>query len=142
MWIAFISLAVVIIRKIIVSARSEKHEAEPVKVATPAAGPTATTAASANPIPADVPFKKVSDDEMVGIAAKNAVSAAKAADEAAQTAAKAAETASEDARYAAAAAAKAADALDVTVESEVRPAQALRPSQPDAPVKSRDSTNK
>lgn len=143
MWITFISLAVVIIRKIIVSARSEKHEAEPVKVATPAAGPTATTAPSANPIPADVPFKKVSDDEMVGIAAKNAVSAARAADEAAQTAAKAAETASEDARYAAAAAAKAADALDATVESEVRPAQSPKPSQPAAPAKTQqDSTNK
>lgn len=51
MWITFISLAVVIIRKIIVSARSEKHEAEPVKVATPAAGPTATTAPSATRFP-------------------------------------------------------------------------------------------
>lgn len=142
MWITFISLAVVIIRKIIVSARSEKHEAEPVKVATPAVGPTATTAPSANPIPADVPFKKVSDDEMVGIAAKNAVSAAKAADEAAQTAAKAAETASEDARYAATAAAKAADALDATVESEIRPVQAPKPSKSAAPAKSQDSANK
>lgn len=116
MWITFISLAAVVIRKIIVSARRDSKKDQ---IAAPApAGPTATTAPSANPIPADVPIKKVSDDEMVSIAAKNAVNAAQAADAAAKAAAQAAETASEDAIHAATAAKEAADALDSTLASQ------------------------
>lgn len=122
MWITFISLAAVIIRKIIVKARSEKAKEKPQIAVAESAGPTATTAPSANPIPADVPIKKVSNDEMVSIAAKNAVNAAEAADEAAKAAAEAAETASADAIHAAAAAKEAAEALDSSVADEAHPA--------------------
>lgn len=118
MWITFISLAVVIVRKIIVSARNE-HDKEKPEVAVAAQGaPTVTTATSANPIPADVPIKQVSDDEMVSIAAKNAVNAAEAADQAANAAAQAARTASADAVRAATAAEQAARSLDSALKSD------------------------
>lgn len=122
MWISFISLAVVVVRKIIVSARRGSHD-DKVKAPAPAQGPVATTAPSANPIPADVPLKKVTNEEMVDIAAKDAVTAANAADQAAARAAQAAQTASADARQAATAAKQAADALEASVEGQAKAAQ-------------------
>ena len=141
MWIAFVSLAVVVVRKLIVSARRNSASHAPVAVAVQHGdeGPTATTAQSANPIPADVPIKKVSTDEMVGIAAKNAVNAAKAADQAAEVAAQAAQTASADAIHAAEAARKAAQALDATLQAEVHPASAPEAA-PDSQADSASST--
>ena len=141
MWIAFVSLAVVVVRKLIVSARRNSVSHAPVAVAVQHGdeGPTATTAQSANPIPADVPIKKVSTDEMVGIAAKNAVNAAKAADQAAEVAAQAAQTASADAIHAAEAARKAAQALDATLQAEVHPASAPEAA-PDSQADSASST--
>ena len=127
MWITFISLAAVIVRKIIVSARHESDKK--VVTETAPAGPTATTAPSANPIPADVPIKKVSNDEMVSIAAKNAVNAAQAADNAAKAAAQAAETASEDALKAAHAAKEAAEALDSSMTPKLNPGSTPKPAQ-------------
>lgn len=126
--LAIAGLIVVIIRKVIVSAHKdiEKHDSLAAATATAAAneqGPTATTAASINPVPADVPLKKVSDDQMVDIAANNAVSAAEAADKAAEAAGnavkaadKAAQTAANDAAAAARAATNAADALDASLK--------------------------
>lgn len=130
MWIAFVSLAVVVVRKIIISARRGSHADDKVKAPAPAQGPVATTAASANPIPADVPLKKVTNEEMVDIAAKHAVAAANAADEAAARAAQAAQTASADARQAATAAKQAADALEASVDEQVKSAQTPPPDKP------------
>lgn len=129
MWITFISLAAVIIRKIIVKARYDSERDKKPIAETAKAAPTATTAPSVNPIPADVPIKQVSNDEMVGIAAKNAVNAAQAADQAAKAAAQAAQTASEDALKAAHAAEEAAEALDSSVATKVHPEGA--PKAPD-----------
>lgn len=130
MWIAFVSLAVVVVRKIIISARRGSHADDKVKAPAPVQGPVATTAASANPIPADVPLKKVTNEEMVDIAAKDAVAAANAADQAAARAAQAAQTASADARQAATAAKQAADALEASVEGQEKSPQSTSGDKP------------
>lgn len=128
MWIAFISLAVVIVRKIIVSARNDSSRHDYVNVAAPQAAPVATTEASANPLPADLPLKSVSDNQTVSIEAKNAVNAANAAAVAAQSASKAAETASDDAHIAADAAQRAADALSDIVDKKMHPDSGTTPN--------------
>ena len=130
MWIAFVSRAVVMVRKIIISARRGSHADDKVKAPAPVQGPVATTAASANPIPADVPLKKVTNEEMVDIAAKDAVAAANAADQAAARAAQAAQTASADARQAATAAKQAADALEASVEGQEKSPQSTSGDKP------------
>lgn len=131
LWISLISLGIVIIRKIIVSARkddSKKHAA--VSVAEVAQGPTATKAASVNPVPSDIPLKNVTDTEMVEIGARNAVKAAEQADLAAEQAAAAAEKAAVDARNAAAAAKTSSDALEKVLDKEAQSAKRAAPESP------------
>ena len=119
MVMCFIALAIVVIRKIIVSARAHEDEHK-VAVAPKPEGPTATTAGSANPIPGDVPLKKVTTDEAAHYAAKDAIVAAENADEAAANASKAAQAASQAAQKAATEAEEAASAAK-TVAEELTP---------------------
>lgn len=110
MYMCFAALAVVIIRQII--ARNRKQDThDKVQLATQEA-PTSTTAPSANPIPADIPLKKLDAGEKVDYAAKAAVEAANEADKAAEAAARAAQTAAQDAGNAAKAAEIAAEAVE------------------------------
>ena len=88
LWISLIALGIVIIRKIIVSARKDENRKHAV-VSEAAQGPTSTSAASVNPVPSDIPLKSLHDTEMkVEIGARNAVKAAEQADQAAEAAAR------------------------------------------------------
>ncbi len=109
MYLCFIALGVVIIRQLIARNRHPKPEVAASQA--PADAPVATTAASVNPIPADIPLKAVDSDQKIEYAAKAAVTAAEEADKAAAAAATAAETAAADARSASKAAELAADAI-------------------------------
>lgn len=131
----------VIIRKIIVSARKDESRKHAV-VSEAAQGPTSTNAASVNPVPSDVPLKKVSDTEMVEIGARNAVKAAEQADQAAEAAAEAAEKAATDAKKAAAAAQTSSDALEKAIEKSTEPAKPVVPDSPITPDKKNPGDSK
>ena len=127
-----------IIRKIIVSARKDENRKHAV-VSEAAQGPTSTSAASVNPVPSDIPLKKVSDTEMVEIGARNAVKAAEQADQAAEAAAQKAAT---DAKKAAAAAQTSSDALEKAIEKSTGPARPLAPDSPITPDKKNPGDSK
>lgn len=141
LWISLIALGIVIIRKIIVSARKDENRKHAV-VSEAAQGPTSTSAASVNPVPSDIPLKKVSDTEMVEIGARNAVKAAEQADQAAEAAAEAAQKAATDAKKAAAAAQTSSDALEKAIEKSTGPARPLAPDSPITPDKKNPGDSK
>lgn len=136
MYMCFAALAVVVIRRIIISAREKKGYKEPVSAAMAMAGPTHTTAASYNPIPDYVSIKAVNSDNKAEEAAQAAIKAAQTADNVAEQAAKDAQIASADAEQAAQAAENAALTLNANMRNhDAAPA----PAKPDTGSQSTQS---